>query len=31
MYSVSVKSEFPDTVAFYRMGDFHEVFYDDAR
>ncbi|MEO8299606.1 MAG: DNA mismatch repair protein MutS [Burkholderiales bacterium] len=26
-----IKAEFPDTMLFYRMGDFYEVFYDDAR
>ncbi|MCH7344910.1 DNA mismatch repair protein MutS [Pelomonas sp. CA6] len=26
-----IKAEFPDTLVFYRMGDFYEVFYDDAR
>ncbi len=26
-----IKSEFPDTLVFYRMGDFYEVFYNDAR
>ena len=26
-----IKSEFPDTLVFYRMGDFYELFYDDAR
>ncbi len=26
-----IKSEFPDTLVFYRMGDFYEVFHDDAR
>lgn len=25
-----IKSEFPDTLMFYRMGDFYEMFYDDA-
>ncbi len=25
------KSEFPDTLVFFRMGDFYELFYDDAR
>ena len=25
------KSEFPDTLVFLRMGDFYELFYDDAR
>jgi len=26
-----IKSEFPDMLLFYRMGDFYELFYDDAR
>jgi len=26
-----IKSEFPDTIVLFRMGDFYEVFYDDAR
>jgi DNA mismatch repair protein MutS len=26
-----IKAEHPDTLVFYRMGDFYEVFYDDAR
>jgi DNA mismatch repair protein MutS len=26
-----LKSEYPDTLLFYRMGDFYELFYDDAR
>jgi len=26
-----IKSEFPDMLVFYRMGDFYELFYDDAR
>ncbi len=26
-----IKSEHPDTLLFYRMGDFYEMFYDDAR
>jgi DNA mismatch repair protein MutS len=26
-----VKSEFPDTLLLFRMGDFYELFYDDAR
>lgn len=25
-----IKEEFPDTLVFYRMGDFYEMFYDDA-
>ncbi len=26
-----IKAEHPDTLVFYRMGDFYEVFFDDAR
>jgi DNA mismatch repair protein MutS len=26
-----IKAEHPDTLLFYRMGDFYELFYDDAR
>jgi DNA mismatch repair protein MutS len=26
-----IKSEHPDSLLFYRMGDFYELFYDDAR
>ena len=26
-----IKSEYPDVLLFYRMGDFYELFYDDAR
>ena len=26
-----IKAEFPDTLVFYRMGDFYELFYEDAR
>jgi DNA mismatch repair protein MutS len=26
-----IKSDFPETLVFYRMGDFYELFYDDAR
>ena len=25
-----IKSEHPDTLLFYRMGDFYELFYEDA-
>lgn len=27
----SIKSQYPDTLLFFRMGDFYELFYDDAR
>ncbi len=26
-----IKAEHPDTLLFYRMGDFYELFFDDAR
>ncbi|MBV8307882.1 MAG: DNA mismatch repair protein MutS, partial [Gammaproteobacteria bacterium] len=26
-----IKSEYPDILLFYRMGDFYELFYEDAR
>ncbi len=25
-----IKAEYPDTMLFYRMGDFYELFFDDA-
>lgn len=28
---LTIKSEVPDTLLFYRMGDFYEMFFDDAR
>ncbi|MGB5708547.1 MAG: DNA mismatch repair protein MutS [Arenicellales bacterium] len=27
---LAIKAEYPDTLLFYRMGDFYELFYDDA-
>ena len=27
---LAIKSEFPTTLVFYRMGDFYELFFDDA-
>ncbi len=26
-----IKAQYPDALLFYRMGDFYELFYDDAR
>src|SRR3990167_4116872 len=26
-----IKAQYPDTLLFYRMGDFYELFYDDAQ
>lgn len=28
---LSIKAEYPDRLVFFRMGDFYELFYDDAR
>ena len=28
---LSVKESYPDTIVFYRLGDFYEVFFDDAK
>ncbi len=27
---LEIKSEYPDALLFYRMGDFYEMFFDDA-
>ncbi|MBQ9880088.1 MAG: DNA mismatch repair protein MutS [Clostridia bacterium] len=27
----SIKNQYPDTILFYRVGDFYEVFFDDAK
>jgi len=27
---LAIKAEFPDTLVFYRMGDFYELFWGDA-
>ncbi|MFQ5610205.1 MAG: DNA mismatch repair protein MutS, partial [Woeseiaceae bacterium] len=28
---LGVKADYPDMLVFYRMGDFYELFYDDAK
>ena len=28
---LKIKSDHPNSIVFYRMGDFYELFYDDAR
>jgi len=28
---LSIKDEYPDTILFYRMGDFYEMFFEDAQ
>ena len=27
---MSIKADYPDALLFYRMGDFYELFFDDA-
>jgi len=28
---LAIKSEYPDAILFFRMGDFYEMFFDDAK
>ncbi len=28
---LGIKSDHPNDLVFYRMGDFYEMFYDDAK
>ncbi|MFT6401495.1 MAG: DNA mismatch repair protein MutS, partial [Pseudohongiellaceae bacterium] len=28
---MGIKKEHPNEIVFYRMGDFYEIFFDDAR
>ena len=28
---LSVKEKYPDTILMYRLGDFYEMFFDDAK
>ena len=28
---LDVKEQYPDTILFFRLGDFYEMFFDDAR
>ncbi len=28
---LKVKEQYPDTLVFYRIGDFYEMFFDDAK
>ena len=27
---MQIKEKYPDTIVFYRLGDFYEMFFDDA-
>ncbi len=31
MHYLKVKEQYPDTLIFYRVGDFYEMFFDDAK
>ena len=26
-----IKEQYPDTILFFRLGDFYEMFFDDAK
>ena len=28
---LAIKAEYPEMLVFYRMGDFYELFFDDAK
>ena len=28
---MGIKSDYPDAILFYRMGDFYEMFFEDAK
>ena len=28
---LELKAQYPDCVVFYRLGDFYEIFFDDAK
>ncbi len=28
---LSIKNQYPDSILFFRMGDFYEMFFEDAR
>ena len=28
---LSIKEQYPDAIVFYRLGDFYEMFFDDAK
>ena len=31
MQYLEIKAKYPDTLIFYRLGDFYEMFFDDAK
>ena len=30
LHYVELKDKYPDTIIFYRLGDFYEMFFEDA-
>ena len=28
---LDIKKQYPDTILFFRLGDFYEMFFDDAK
>ena len=28
---LQIKNDYPDTILFFRLGDFYEMFFDDAK
>ncbi len=30
LHYIDIKNKYPDTIVFYRLGDFYEMFFDDA-
>jgi len=30
LHYIEIKNKYPDTIVFYRLGDFYEMFFDDA-
>ena len=31
VHYLETKKQYPDCILFYRLGDFYEMFFDDAR
>ena len=30
LHYIELKNKYPDTIIFYRLGDFYEMFFEDA-
>ena len=31
MHYLEIKKDYPDAIVFYRLGDFYEMFFEDAK